>query len=170
MKQNKPLLSLIVAMAHNNVIGHNNSMPWGRLPSDLAYFKEKTSGNPIIMGRKTFDSIGKILPGRTNIVISSNKNLSIEGAFVTNSIEEAIEIAQLESPTEIFFIGGRKIYEKVLSFIDKLYITEINADFEGDTFFPNYDNLNLSLLETHHIKKDNINPYSCTFKEFQTLS
>lgn len=131
-----PGLSLIVAMTKNRVIGYENKMPW-HLPAELAYFKRITTGHPIIMGRKTFDSIGRPLPNRRNIVVSRNANFYSPGVDVSNSLENALARCANENP---FVIGGASLYAEALALAQKLYITEIDADLIGDTFFPPIDN------------------------------
>jgi dihydrofolate reductase len=126
------MLSLIVAMAKNRVIGHENKMPW-HLPAELSYFKRITTGHPIIMGRKTFDSIGRPLPNRRNIVVSRNTNFHSPGVEVANSLENALALCANDNP---FVIGGASLYAEALTVAQRLYITEINADLVGDTFFP----------------------------------
>ncbi len=130
-------ISIIAAVAKNNVIGINNTLPWN-IPEDLRNFKKLTFGNPIVMGRKTFDSIGKPLPGRRNIVISRNSALKIENCEIANSLDAAIRIAKSQNPDEVFIIGGAQIYEQAMQFADRLYLTEINQDVKGDAFFPNF--------------------------------
>ncbi|MEI7581709.1 dihydrofolate reductase [Runella sp.] len=127
-------ISLIVAAAQNGVIGRDNQLIW-RLPDDLKQFKRLTTGHPIIMGRKTFDSIGKPLPNRTSIVITRSKEWCMEGVLVVNSIEEAVEVAQKTDTEEVFVIGGAEIYRLTLPIADKIYLTEVRADFEGDAYF-----------------------------------
>jgi dihydrofolate reductase len=131
-------LSIIVAVAENGVIGHNNQLIW-RLPEDLKMFKRLTSGHPIIMGRKTFESIGKPLPNRTSIIITKNPDFQIEGCITVHSLEEAIEAANEIEENEAFIIGGAEIYRLALPFADKIYLTEVHHTFEGDTFFPAID-------------------------------
>ncbi|MEK4761078.1 dihydrofolate reductase [Viridibacillus sp. FSL E2-0187] len=130
------MISLIVAHDENNVIGLNNAMPW-HLPGDLAYFKRTTMGKPMIMGRKTFESIGKPLPGRTNIVITRDEEYAREGIVIVHSIEEALAQAEKESE-EIMIIGGEQIFRMTLPMADRLYVTKIEKQYEGDTFFPSY--------------------------------
>ncbi|MEO8164769.1 MAG: dihydrofolate reductase [Betaproteobacteria bacterium] len=129
----KPRLSLIVAMAKNRVIGANNALPW-QLSSDLRRFKALTMGHHILMGRKTFESIGRILPGRTSVVISRNPGYQAHGAIIARDIASAL--AQSAGDTDAFVIGGEKIFEEVLPFADRIFLTEIDAEFPGDTFFP----------------------------------
>ena len=130
------ILSMIVAHANNRVIGKNNDMPW-HLPADLAYFKKTTLGKPIIMGRKTYQSIGRRLPGRKNIVISRDDNFQAEGVEVVNSVDAAL--ALVVDSAEVMVIGGGAIYQHCLAAAQRLYITHINADIDGDTYFPEYD-------------------------------
>lgn len=133
--QSRPRLALIVAQAENRVIGLNNEMPW-HLPEDLQYFKQVTLGKPIIMGRKTFESIGRPLPGRTNIVITRQTDWRADGAEVVGSLDEAIKKASQEKPEEIMVIGGAQIYEASLPLADRVYLTQVHQAFEGDTCFP----------------------------------
>ncbi len=129
------MLSLIVAMAKNRVIGHENKMPW-HLPAELAYFKRVTTGHPIIMGRKTFESIGRPLPHRRNIVVSRNINFRTDGVEVSTSLEAALALCPDDNP---FVIGGGTLYAEALTLADTLYVTEIDAELTGDTFFPPLD-------------------------------
>ena len=130
---------MIVAHADNRVIGKDNDMPW-HLPADLAYFKKTTLGKPVIMGRKTYESIGRPLPGRQNIVISRNADYQAEGVDVVATVDEALALAK--GVEEIMVIGGGAIYEHCLPAADRLYITHINAHVDGDTQFPAYDTEN----------------------------
>lgn len=135
-------LSLIVATANNNAIGRNNELPW-HLPQDLKYFKSVTLGKPVIMGRKTFESIGKPLPGRTNIVVTRQKDWKFAGVLVAKSVEEALEIGQQfrneqdNLAEEIMVIGGAEIYRHALPIADRVYLTRIDANVDGaDAYFP----------------------------------
>ena len=130
------MISLIVAHDKNRVIGYENSMPW-HLPGELKYFKEMTMGKPIIMGRKTFESIGRPLPGRRNIVITRNTDYDAEGIEIVGSLEEAV--ALVKDAPEIMIIGGAQIFEQAMSIADKLYVTVIDHEFPGDTYFPSYE-------------------------------
>lgn len=132
-------LSMIVAHADNRIIGKNNDMPW-HLPADLAYFKKITLGKPIIMGRKTYESIGRPLPGRQNIVISRDENYQAAGIDSVTSVEQAISLAG--EVDEVMVIGGGAIYAHCLPFANRLYITHIKSNIEGDTQFPEYDVVN----------------------------
>ena len=130
------MISLIVAHDENRVIGYENDMPW-HLPGDLAYFKRTTMGKPIIMGRKTFESIGRALPGRLNIVITRNSDYAAEGITTVSNLSQAIELAKKEH-AEIMIIGGGQIFVEALPLAERLYITEIHHQFPGDTYFPAY--------------------------------
>ncbi len=129
-------LSIIVAVADNRVIGFNNTLPW-HLPDDLKRFKALTMGHHIIMGRKTYESLGRLLPGRTTVIVTRNPHYTVDGAVVVNSLEDALEASQNDS--EVFLIGGAELYTLGLSFADRLYITEIHAEYAGDAFFPTID-------------------------------
>lgn len=129
-------ISLIVAAAENGVIGKDNQLLW-RLPDDLKRFKQLTLGHPIIMGRKTYESIGKPLPGRTSIVITRSPNYEAEGVLVVDSLEKAIDTARQKEAEEAFVIGGGEIYREALTknLVDKIYLTLVHTEIEGDTFF-----------------------------------
>ncbi|WP_042473242.1 dihydrofolate reductase [Bacillus ndiopicus] len=130
------MISLIVAHDKNRVIGYENKMPW-HLPGELKYFKEMTMGKPIIMGRKTFESIGKALPGRRNIVITRNASYGAENIEVVTNLDDALQLVKDEP--EIMIIGGEQIFKLALEVADRLYITEIDYAFKGDTYFPAYE-------------------------------
>ncbi len=129
-------LSLIVAMAQNHTIGVNNTLPW-RCPNDLKHFKALTMGHHMIMGRKTFESIGKALPGRTTVVVTRDTSLRIEGCVIAHSLQEAI--AACVADDEVFIVGGADIYRQALDLVDTMYITEIHQEVEGDAHFPDFD-------------------------------
>lgn len=126
-------ISLIVAMSRNHTIGINNTLPW-RCPEDLKHFKALTMGHHMIMGRKTFDSIGKPLPGRTTVIVTRNLALKVEGCLIAHSLQQAI--AACRNDSEVFVVGGAELYAQALPLVDKLYITEIQQDVEGDAHFP----------------------------------
>ena len=132
----KPKVVLIVAMARNRVIGKDGALPW-RLPEDLKRFRSLTMGHPIVMGRKTYDSIGRALPGRRNIVISRQPDLAIEGVETAASLAEAL--AMTSGADEVFVIGGQQIYQAALPIADRIELTQIDTDFEGDVLFPEID-------------------------------
>ncbi|MEP3525935.1 MAG: dihydrofolate reductase [Hyphomicrobiales bacterium] len=135
-------ISLIAAVAGNNVIGADNDMPW-RLSTDLKRFKAVTMGKPIIMGRRTFESVGKALPGRLNVVVTRNQSLKLEGAVLSNSLDDAIIIAKVEAfktgQDELMITGGGQIYASAMEYADRLYITHVDATPNGDTYFPKID-------------------------------
>lgn len=128
-----PILSAIAAMGHRRVIGRNNQLPW-HLPADLAHFKAITTGHPILMGRKTHESIGRVLPHRRNIVLTRNPHYQAAGVVVVHSLDEAVSACP--EAQEIFIIGGADIYALAMPRLSRLYLTLIHADFTGDTFFP----------------------------------
>lgn len=128
--------SLVVAVARNRVIGRDNRLPW-RLPADLAYFKRVTMGRPIVMGRRTWESIGRALPGRLNIVVTRNPGYEAPGATVVHSLDEAWKAAG--DADEVAVIGGTTLFEETLPIADRIHLTEVEAEVEGDTFFPEFD-------------------------------
>ena len=158
--QFKMIISLIAAMGKNNVIGNKGKLPWN-LPADMKYFRDKTLGKPVIMGRKTFESIGKPLPERTNIIITHDQNYKAEGCIVVHSADEAIKA--VEDAEEVMVIGGSQIYKEFLPKANKMYLTIINNDFEGDTYFPEYkiEEWKETAYEEHERDKDN--QYNYTF-------
>jgi len=141
----KTRVSIIVAMDKNRLIGGENKLLWN-IPGELKRFKEITTGHPIIMGRKTHQSIGRVLPNRTNIIITRDPDYKVEGAIVVNSLEQAIKAAEnviateakQSEPPEIFVIGGGQIYQQALPLADRLYVTVVDGEYEGDTYFPDY--------------------------------
>lgn len=155
------ILSLVVAHADNRIIGKDNDMPW-HLPADLAYFKQTTLGKPIVMGRKTYESIGRPLPGRKNIVISRDENYQANGVISVTSVEQAL--VEAGDVDEVMVIGGGAIYQHCISAAQRLYITHIKASIEGDTAFPEYD-LDNDWVKTksNKIKSDDKNKYDLDF-------
>ena len=149
-------ITLVAAIASNNVIGKENSLPWN-IPEDLKRFKQMTSGHTILMGRKTFDSIGRPLPNRQNIVMTKNENFEQEGIKVINDFDEALELIK-ESNEDVFVIGGSKIYELFEPVANSLAITRILKDFEGDAFFPdiNWDLWQIEKEEKFFDEKSNV--------------
>jgi dihydrofolate reductase len=131
--EDKPRLTLILARARNGVIGARGGLPW-RIPEDLAFFKRTTMGRPIVMGRKTWESIGRALPGRRSIVVTRNRGYTAAGAEVVHDLDEAL--ARCAGSDEVFVIGGAQLYEDALPRADRLLLTEIDADFDGDTLLP----------------------------------
>jgi len=159
-------LSLVWAMARNRVIGRNNKLPW-HLPEDLKYFKRITMGKPVIMGRKTYDSIGKPLPGRTNIVVTRNPQWYAEGVKTVDSLEAARKlcesIAEIDGIDEAMVIGGAQIYAKALPLADRLYLTEVHADVEGDAVFPEFDRGGWMEVSREDFEASGPNPYNYSF-------
>jgi len=159
-------LSLVWAMAQNRVIGRNNNLPW-YLPEDLKYFKRITMGKPIIMGRKTFDSIGKPLPGRANIVITRNPDFGVEGVKVVNSLDAAItlckSIGEIDGVDEAMVIGGAEIYKLALPSADRLYLTEVHSEVEGDAYFPEFDRSEWKVTAREDFEASDPNPYNYSF-------
>lgn len=156
------MISFIVAMDVNRVIGSNNQLPW-HLPEDLKFFKRVTMGHPIAMGRKTHESIGRVLPGRENIIITRQSGYASEGCTVFNSVEDFIQYCR-EQDDEVFVIGGAEIFKETFPYADRLYITLIHEDFAGDTFFPEYDSNQWELLSSEKGVKDERNPYDYEFR------
>jgi dihydrofolate reductase len=129
-------LSVIAAIASNGVIGRDNALPW-RIPEDLRHFKGLTMGHHLIMGRKTYESLGRLLPGRTTVIVSHNQDYSVPGAIVVDSLGKALQACG--SDQEVFVVGGAQLYLDALPLADRLYLTLIDAEFSGDVFFPPYD-------------------------------
>jgi dihydrofolate reductase len=147
-------------MARHGVIGKDNTLPW-RLPADLRYFRQLTTGHHIILGRRNYEDIGKPLPGRINIVVTHQKAYTAPGCIVVNSIEQALAAASTDD--EIFIIGGADIYRQTLSVADRLYITEIDADIEGDTYFPQFARNQWREVHREGHAQDAQNPYPYSF-------
>ncbi len=159
-------LSLIVAMDENRLIGASNQLPW-RLPADLRYFKHTTMGKPIVMGRKTYQSIGKALPGRRNIVVTRNPSFHAEGCEVVHDIDAAIALCA--DSEEIMLIGGATLYEQTLPRATRLYITLIHHVFDGDTWFPEIDAKAWQVEKREDFDPDHDNPYAYSFITFRRV-
>jgi dihydrofolate reductase len=153
-------INLIAALSENRVIGKDNKLLWN-IPSDLKRFRQLTSGHPIIMGRKTYESIGRLLPNRTNIIITRDQDYKVEGAVITHSLDEALRQAQGDD--EIFVIGGGQIFEQAISLADKLYLTIVKGNFEGDAFFPDYSAFTKEVLR----EDGEENGYEFTFLDLE---
>lgn len=151
-------ISMIAAMGKNRVIGRNNDLPW-HLPDDFAFFKEKTKNHHVLMGRKNFESLPhkfRPLPQRTNLILTRNTSFNPEGVFVFHEMTEAIDFAENNNEEELFIIGGGEIYKMGLEIADRIYLTEIDASFEGDTFFPEFNkNLWIETLRKPHSVDNN---------------
>lgn len=159
----EPQISIVCAMDKNRLIGNNNQLPW-HLPADLALFKKTTLGKPIIMGRKTFDSIGKALPGRQNIIITSNQKWTAEGCDIAYSIDQAIDLAG--DSTEVMLIGGASLYQQTIDRAANLYITLINGEFSGDTWFPEINQKLWRVATEVFFEADSKNLHSFLFTKF----
>ncbi len=151
------MLSIIVAASENNVIGKNNQLLW-HLPDDLKHFKATTKGHHVIVGRKTYESQGRPLPQRTNIIVTRNRNYNAEGCIVVDSLDKALNLTQQDD--EPFIIGGEQIYRMALPLVDRIYLTWVHAEFEGDTFFPELDMQHWKEISRKYYPKDDRNEYS----------
>ena len=160
MSVSQPLVSLIVAMAQNGVIGRDNAVPW-RLPEDLKRFKAFTLGKTILMGRKTYESIGRPLPGRANLVLTRDRNWIAAGVIVVHSVEQAL--TQAGPGKELVAIGGAQIYRLVLPFARRIYLTHVHADVPGDTFFPDFDSTQWADVECRMHPADEQHAFPLTF-------
>lgn len=158
------MISLIVAMSKNRAIGFENKMPW-HLPADLAYFKKVTTGHAIVMGRKTFQSIGRPLPNRTNLILTRDHSFRAEGCQLIHDIEEVLEKAKKE---DLFVIGGAEIYQQFLPYAEKIYSTQILEDFHGDTFFPQLTE-EWQLVSTEKHGQDEKNRYKYEFQIYTKI-
>lgn len=155
------MISLIVAMDQNRVIGKENQLPW-YLPADLQYFKKVTMGKPIVMGRKTFDSIGRVLPGRENVIVTRNRDYTNDDCTILYSMEDVKKFADA-SEQEVMIIGGAEIFKEILPVADRLYITKIHAEFPGDTYFPLIDDKEWKQVSSKPGMVDEKNKYAHEF-------
>lgn len=160
------MVSIIAAMGRNRVIGRDNSLVW-HLPADLKHFKETTMSKPVIMGRKTFESMGKALPGRTNVVITRKSDFKAPGCLVANSLEQALEMVSKEP--EVFIAGGGEIYRQAIPLTDRMYITIIDHDFDGDTFFPAFFAPEWTIVEEKIHPADEKNNYPMIFRTYDRI-
>jgi dihydrofolate reductase len=159
-------ISLIVAAATNNAIGHNGQLPW-HLPADMRFFKNTTWGMPVIMGRKTYDALGKPLSGRLNIVITRDPGWQQAGVRTANSLEQAVQIAKTEQFKETFVIGGGEIYRQAISIADQVYLTRVHTVAEGDAFFPELDPSEWQLVHDDAVAADDKHAYAFNFQRWQ---
>lgn len=161
------IISAIAAMSSNRVIGVENQLPW-HLPADMKYFMRTTRGHHVIMGRKTFESMGVPLKNRTNIIITRDMFYSASGIMVTHSLREALEIPRVHEEQEVFIIGGAEIYKLALPVLDRIYLTEIDLEVEnGDAFFPMFESSEWKIISEEKHDPDIKNQYSYTFKIFE---
>ena len=158
------MVTIIAAVGRNRALGKDNDLIW-HLPADLRRFKSLTRGHHVIMGRKTFESLGKPLPKRTNIIVSRNPDYRAEGCIVVNSLEKALEIASLDSNP--FILGGAEIYKQALSFADHMDLTIVHEEFEADAFFPEFDPEEWELTGREDFEKDAENPYDYSFLQYK---
>ncbi len=162
------MLSHIVAASENNIIGVKNGLPW-RLPSDFRYFKNKTWGMPVIMGRNTYESMKKDLPGRINIVVTKKTDWQAENVFVAHGIDEAIKKAKESDAKEIFIIGGGEIFKQTLTIINRIYLTRVHTTLEGDTSYPQFDTSEWKLIKEDSFPSDEKNNYPYTFEVWERI-
>jgi dihydrofolate reductase len=160
------MLSHIVAASENNVIGSKNNLPWN-LPNDFKYFKNKTWGMPVIMGRKSYESLKKSLPGRINIVITSKTGWQPEDVFVVNTIDDAIEKAKETDAKEIFIIGGGEIFKQTIGIVSRIYLTRVHAIIEGDTYYPEIQKDQWKLISHESFPADEKHNYAYTFEVWE---
>lgn len=158
------MVSIIVAAAQDNAIGYKNQLLW-HMPADLKYFKETTRGHPVIMGRKTFESVGKPLPGRRNIIITRQKDYQVAGAEVVHSLQDALDLC--DPGDENFIVGGAQIYAEALGYTDRIYLTLIYEKFKADTFFPPIDQALWQVISEQPHTADARNPYDYNFMIYQ---
>lgn len=164
-------LSAIVALSENNAIGKNNQLPW-HLPDDLKFFKKTTMGKPVLMGRKTFESMGKPLPGRLNIVVSHQENLQLpEGVFLYNNLQQALLFLQDQPVEEAFIIGGGRIFSETINDIDRLYLTRVHTFIEdASAFFPDIDHSHFHLVWDEKHPADEKHEFSFTFQQLERVN
>jgi dihydrofolate reductase len=162
-----PRVALIAAIARNRVIGIDNTLPW-HLPADLRHFKALTMGHHIVMGRKTYDSIGKPLPGRTSVVVTRNPDYTPAGVIVASSLEAAI--AACRGDDEVFVIGGAELYRQAITVADRLYLTEIDAEFTGDAHFPEFDRAQWQEVARETHQQEQPQPLRYHFVEYRRES
>ena len=161
------MISIIAALAENRVIGVNNTLPW-RLPNDLKHFRRLTTGHAIILGRKNYESIGKPLPERTNIVITRNRDFHADGCLIAHSLDEALALAS--NDPEIFIIGGAEIYRAALARADRLYLTRVHAAIAGDTYFPEFDETEWQEISRERHATDERHAYAYSFVVLERIS
>ena len=166
LKSKIVVISFIVATSENNVIGKDNKLPWC-LPTDMRYFKNVTWGMPVIMGRKSFESLGKALKGRTNIVVTRNKDWHAEGTQVVQSIDQAITLAAQTDAKEIFIIGGAEIFKEAMPVADRIYLTRIHHRFEGDAYFPEMPENEWVMVKSRFCDADEKNKYAHSFQVWE---
>jgi dihydrofolate reductase len=160
-------LAIIVAMDEHRLIGKNNDLPW-KLSADLQFFRRTTMGKPIVMGRNTHESIGRPLPGRQNIVITSQADYQAEGCDVVNSLENALALCR--DAEEVMVMGGASLYEQTVALADKLYLTRVHANLDGDTWFPEWSERDWQLISSEPHQADEKNQYDYSFELYQRVT
>jgi dihydrofolate reductase len=163
------MISLVVAASLNNAIGKDNQLLW-HLPNDLRFFKNTTWGCPVIMGRKTFESVGKPLPGRTNIIVTRQENWSAQDTITAFGLDQAIEIANSCGCNDIFIIGGAEIYKIALPLAHRIYLTRVHTNIEGDAFFPELDSAHWKMVTEHQHAADEKNIFATSFQLWERES
>ncbi len=159
------IISIIVAVSQNNVLGKDNKLPW-YLPADMKYFKQITLGHPVIMGRSTYEALGAPLPGRLNIIITRQEDFLAPGSIIVNNLKAAFDAARNEKDEEIFVIGGGDIIRQTLVWADRIYLTRIFEDFDGDTFFPQLNEDDWKLVSEERHQSDEKNRYEYAFRVY----
>ena len=162
----RPFVSAIVAAAENNAIGKGNQLLW-HLPNDLRFFKRTTQGHPIVMGRKTYESVGKPLPNRRNIIITRQPDYTVDGAEVVHSLQEALTLCV--GKAEVFIVGGAEIYKQALPILGRIYLTRVHADVIGDAFFPDFAEREWVLVSEESHPADERHAYAYTFMVYERM-
>lgn len=160
------IISLIAAATENNVIGKDNDLPW-HLPDDMKFFVQTTRGHHILMGRKNLESFGKLLPKRTNIILTRDTSFTYEGAVIFHNLKEAFQFAENNGEDELMVIGGGEIYKQALPHADRIYLTRIHTEIEGDTFFPEINQKEWEVVHEEYHPKDEKHQYDFTFFTFE---
>jgi dihydrofolate reductase len=160
------IISLIAAVDTQNGIGKNNQLPW-QLSSDLRRFKRITMGHIIVMGRKTYETIGRVLPGRVMIVLTKQENFDIDHGYVLNSLDEAIQFAKNANENELFIIGGGEVFSQSINKADRIYLTSVQTDAHADTFFPSIDPGNWEIIEKESQYRNDQDEFNSTFRIYQ---
>lgn len=162
-------IAQVVAVSQNHAIGKDNKLIW-HLPADLKHYKEITMGHHMIMGRKTYESIGRPLPGRTTVIITRDKDYKAEGCVIVNSLEEGLEVARSANDAEACIVGGGEIFRQAMHLTDKIYLTVINEHFDGDTFYPELDPKQWNLVKREDFHPDEKNKYYYSFCEYERVA
>ncbi len=162
------MVSILVAASENNVIGKGNAIPW-QMPADMRYFRRLTTGNVVIMGRKTYESIGKLLPDRANVIVTRQPDMKVAGAFVAHSLRDALEKGKA-SGRNVFVIGGEDIYKQALPYVDRVYLTRIHAHIDGDAYFPPLNKTEWMLVSSESKMPDEKHKFAFDFEVYQRIN